>query len=567
MFLLLSALVCTAHADDPTPYDHPDAFIAGVEATVAASQVDANAFYVAISCPSYCSQLEDETGVDYDCEACTDVPCPWPTLLECPYGDDDRTHADSDVMAPFATFRHALAEMRAHELSLTEGEDSAYRLDIRGGDFVYEQALVIAPNKTWDTVTYDSPRAAEDDGQAGDVSVGNYGDERVVIEGGCDFVDRGGDALERCCDAEMWGLEEVDGCAVEPVDEQPAYAFFSSRGMVEVFDGKRVEIEGLAVQNSPLNHIRIQHQSDYVWVHDMDTRRSYGSGVIVYGSSHIMVSDSNIDESCAGSEQEQVSVRDDATYVGLVNNVIGDGYDDASFGIGGGTNHLLIRGNEIFGSDSMGVYLDGAWDGIHHIRVDNNWIHDLSAQCVTVGAENCGVVSDIRVANNLCVDNHQGLWLTDNSGRDPLCSDDSDHGPFRVSFSNNTVLGSEAYGIRLESGQTCEISVTNNIFSENGTKQIWLEDAGNTDCPDWLSMESNLTWCDMTDDPGCLVGEEGSIVADPRLGDPARRDYHPAFGSPVINQGTHPAGAFVPAFDAEGRWRRLNDLGALEARH
>jgi hypothetical protein len=330
-----------------------------------------------------------------------------------------------------------------------------------------------------------------------------------------------------------------------------------------------------------LQHVRIE---GFHLVHATATNHNYGiavdggswitlkgnrtfdtssSGIIVWGSSHILIDGNEIELACsagAASENECLTIGE-SSFFEISNNHVHHGSQVRGEGIDAkdGSTNGSVHHNHVHHVVGVGIYVD-AWDkSTGSIDVSHNLVHDVQGNGFAVGSEQGGHLSNIRFFNNIAYDN---LW----TGLSAHACCTEDHPVSNLLIVNNTVHDngdtsvSEPWGggIFDENEDATNVVIRNNLCFDNLNFQIALEIPN----PETVIVDHNLV------EP--FRGDEHEVQGDdhqegdPQLADPANHNYHLLEGSPAVDTGS---AVDAPSDDFDGQPRpqgQAIDIGAFE---
>jgi len=289
------------------------------------------------------------------------------------------------------------------------------------------------------------------------------------------------------------------------------------------------------------------------------------SGIGVWDSTHVRVIANDVQKAVNGGSQECITVAN-SSYFEVTQNQVHNGC-----GLDPGGEGINIKQMCAFGTvhhnsvydlpGEVALYVDAYSSmapGNHDIKVYNNTVHDVWLG-IAIGAEQGGHVQDVQVFNNLVHHTKsQGILVTDWMG--------SDEGTKKnIALFNNTVVanGSGGYGggLSIESSRIENISVYNNILSDNLAWQFRVNTAGESH----VSGTHNLIYGPNDYVEGSLRSITGSYAVvgkNPLL--ISATDFHLQPNSPALDSGCSGA---APASDFDGIPRPQGsgyDIGAYE---
>jgi hypothetical protein len=253
-----------------------------------------------------------------------------------------------------------------------------------------------------------------------------------------------------------------------------------------------------------------------------------------------------------GGQQNENMVLAEVDYFEIKYNTIYDVANFESLDVKRGSRNGSIHHNNITPDMSCGIYID-AWDDLSYdIDIYDNYVHDglnAGVRGIAIAAENGGNASDIDIYNN----------IVENLGANGIIVVWYSTGyVYDINIINNVVyktdLTSEwAGGIVIQdNAKTSNITVRNNIVSENNVSQISNAIGANT------TISHNLI------DGYSSTNGTDYILGDPDFVDENNDDFHLQRLSPAIDNGTS---TDAPTTDFDGNTRPLGvgyDIGAYE---
>ena len=356
----------------------------------------------------------------------------------------------------------------------------------------------------------------------------------------------------------------IDGVNVS----MPSY----ESGLFQVENRSYIRVSGLRITNvGPYDNNAgiLVDSSSHIVIENNYTYNTASSGIGVWGSSYITITNNEVELACNDGEQECITVAGTDRFE-ISNNHVHHGGPGTNGGEGidakDGSSNGAIYGNSVhhMSSDRTGIYID-AWDKhTFNINVYRNTICDCSSG-ITLASEAGGLLENIRITNNIAYHNKvNGLEIGD-WGESGI----SEHPVENAVFINNTIYdnGYDGWGggFHVENPDASGIVVRNNIFSQNLSFQI--------------ADESSLSSADLTVDHNLIHGYRGYdgetygsdyVEADPRFVDAPGADFHLQASSAAIDAGSSTG---APTDDFAGSQRPQDgdedgtpatDIGAYE---
>lgn len=329
-------------------------------------------------------------------------------------------------------------------------------------------------------------------------------------------------------------------------------------GLFEISGLSYITVSDLRVINagSADNHSGILIESaNNVIIQNCYTYNTVSSGIAVWESSNIVLEGNEVQLACNDGEQECITVATTDQFQ-ISNNEIhhsgpgsigGEGID-----VKDGSHTGTVYGNTVHHINRLGIYVD-AWDkSTYSIDIYSNEVYDCADDGFAIASEAGGLLSDISIYNNLAY-NNDNSGLTIASWGEPVGS----HPISDVLIINNTFCyngtGEWGVGISVENLNADNITIRNNILSQNVYAQILVEEVGED-----FVVDHNLF--DGTGDP---YGSD-YIEDDPLFFDPLNSNFHIQGTSPAVDSGSS---TDAPDSDFDGNQRPQGsgyDMGAYE---
>lgn len=329
-------------------------------------------------------------------------------------------------------------------------------------------------------------------------------------------------------------------------------------GLLEISELSFITLNHLRVVNAGTddnhNGILVQNSNEII-IQNCYTYNTVSSGIAVWESRNVVIDGNEVELACNDGEQECITIA--CTNVFRVSNNIVHHSGPGSIGGEGidvkdGSSHGAVCGNRVHHINRLGIYID-AWDkNTHNIDVYSNTVYDCKDDGFALASEAGGHLHDISIFNNLAYSN-KNSGLTIAGWGEPV----GNHPISNILVINNTFFnnGTEGWGvgISIENYDADEITIRNNILSQNLYAQIFVEEVGGG-----LVVDHNLFYG--TGEP---YGSD-YIDGDPRFIDQGNFDLHLQPTSPAIGSGLS---IRAPSEDFDGNLRPQGekyDIGAYE---
>jgi hypothetical protein len=227
----------------------------------------------------------------------------------------------------------------------------------------------------------------------------------------------------------------------------------------------------------------------------------------------------------------------------------GEGIDAKDGASNGSVHHNLVHH-----VTRLGIYVD-AWDKhSHDIDVFANVVHDCQANGYALASENGGLLENVRVFDNVAYHNkHVGLTVAG-------WGEKASHAMRGLAIVNNTFhangIGPWGGGIQVDNAEASEITIRNNVLSDNLSFTIELKASATPPV-----VDHNLVFPFRAG----KAETKGSdfVEADPRFVAVDEANFRLQADSPAIDRGSK---VLAPPFDFDGKARNPDhvDVGAFE---
>jgi len=332
-------------------------------------------------------------------------------------------------------------------------------------------------------------------------------------------------------------------------------------GLFEIAGRSYIRLSGLRVINAgpfPNNAAILVGASEYVTIQSCRTFHTASSGIGVWDSQHVLIDGNVVEQAGLGGGQECITVAGTDGFE-VRNNTVLDCQKEGIDAKDGSSNGLIAR-NVVGRPRAVGIYVD-AWDKpTHDITVAQNIVFGSAESAgFAVASEMGGLLTDIRLENNLAYHNHTyGIEIS------RCCSDSRPMDG--IVIINNTLYENGngvdwGGGIIADNAQAQHVVIRNNIAGQNLTFQIAVA----ADVPSGnVTVDHNLIdgYRGYEDE---VYGED-YVEGDPQFVDPAHGDFHLRSSSPAVDAGS---ATDAPVVDLDGDPRPSGagyDIGADEWR-
>lgn len=428
----------------------------------------------------------------------------------------------------------------------------------------------VAPNGSDDNdgsaaAPFASPQKAFDAVQPG---------ETVVINAGTYNVDKALELHNKQGTAAQPILVRGEGMPILKVTNQDDIAVW--RGLIDIVDSSYLTVQGVRLENSGWFGFKVEGGNN-ITLEENETFISLASAIYTSETTDVQIVRNDVSRFCDIGEyvrtstcQEGISVvKTDGFEVGW--NKVHSSPQGKNLKPGGGegidikegSKNGMVHHNEVYDLPQIGIYVD-AWDRLtENIDVYANRIY-RTASGMVVGAENGGTVRNVSVYNNVIYDNgYHGIIISKVSKDGPREN---------IHIYNNTVVNNGytenkppwctlwgcnnwGYGLRLETTAASNVSIHDNIFTDNVSAPVFVEYGAESK----VSINTNLMYPEGAEDRA-LKGNN-PIIEEPNFVDAVARNYRLGVGSPAIGVGI---GGESLNVDIDGNPRDPNalDLGA-----
>ena len=273
--------------------------------------------------------------------------------------------------------------------------------------------------------------------------------------------------------------------------------------------------------------------------------------------------------------QESISIAGAVNFEVAYNHVHdGAGIDIKETSKQGKVHHNLVH------NVGIGIYVDAWFGELSDIEIFSNVIHDCRAAGLALSVENGTSVEDVKIHNNLIFNNHgSGLyfsrWGVNNARRNiQIHNNTFYHNGYGTPAAGQTYYWMTG-GLYLYSTNVHDVSIRNNIFSDNRGFQIGYSDLYLRNDQSWqtvarekkIKVLANLIDGRNTVDSPIKSGGDPpdrvdiygingdrAIFGNPLFKDSANQDFTLRRGSPAV-MGHHAAGAYAPGSQSQLWWK------------
>jgi parallel beta-helix repeat protein len=328
-------------------------------------------------------------------------------------------------------------------------------------------------------------------------------------------------------------------------------------GLFSIIGKQYIRVSGLRVINvgpNPHNPGILVENSAHIIIENNYIRHTSDSGIAVWSSQDVIIDHNEVTDANYNGYNEAISVGGSNGFE-VKNNLVHDSPKEGIDSKDGSANGKVFR-NHVHHTGAVGIYVD-AWDKhTYNIEVYDNVVHDVSANGLSMGSEQGGLLENIKVYNNVAYNNK---WV----GIDLHACCIASHPVRNMQIVNNTLYNNGwdpwGGGISVSNPQATQTVIRNNICSQNLYFQI--------------AIAENLPPQEATIDHNLIDGFRGTegetygnnyVEGDPKFANAPLANFHLQGTSPAIDQGS-PSGAPVTDFDGQTRPQGAGyDIGADE---
>ncbi len=333
-------------------------------------------------------------------------------------------------------------------------------------------------------------------------------------------------------------------------------------GLIDISNKNYIIVTGLIIKNADYGGIWVD-SSNHIIIKNNCTYNTYSCGIGIWNSNFVTVDSNEVELACNDGEQECISVANSGNCLVKNNNVHDNGpgtEGGEGIDIKEGSHDIDVYRNKVHHlNNRLGIYAD-AWNRhTYNINIYQNIIHHCSETGLAVASENGGLIENVTISNNIIYYNkYGGIELGDWSDIGFIGEKPIEH----VKITNNTCYrngkydGGWGYGIVVDNPDAADITIRNNICSENNA-QIAIQQIATGAIVDHNLLFGN------NNASGTLYGTD-YIVENPLFIDTAMYNFHLQNNSPAIDNGSPEN---VSAFDFDGFNRPYGDgfdIGAYE---
>lgn len=323
-------------------------------------------------------------------------------------------------------------------------------------------------------------------------------------------------------------------------------------GLFDLFGISHVVFNNLSLTNSTYAGFFMENCTN-ITISNCQTDNTVSSGIGVWSCDSIMVDNNTVQRACNGGGEECITLANTSNSEVKNNEVfnnIGGVLGGEGIDVKQGSHHVKVHHNHVHHLNGrLGIYADAYDAYTHDIEIYNNLVHDIPDSGIAVASEGGGLLENILIYNNLIYNNTYGAievggWTTvAGTTNTPI---------HNVKIINNTLYNNQD-GINIDNAFAENISVKNNIISQNSGEQIVI---GATP-----AIQVSVFNCLI--DGASLITGTNAIMAAPQFIDISTQNFHLSINSPAINTGTQ---TDSPSFDLDDANRNdgLPDIGAYE---
>ena len=333
-------------------------------------------------------------------------------------------------------------------------------------------------------------------------------------------------------------------------------------GLLDISYKDYIAVSGLKVKNSHYTGIWADH-ANHIIINNNHTYNTKTSGIGVWNSSNVTISNNEVELACNDGEQECISISNSNYCEIFKNHIHNNGSGDnggEGIDIKQGSHHVKVYQNEVHHlNQRIGIYIDAYDAHTYNIDVFNNSVHHCGNNGINAETERGALLEYVNFYNNLVYFNKwDGIALGSVTPDTVIPITPVKH----IKIVNNTLYKNGSYengwgyGILLNNDDLVDVVVRNNICSNNSS-QIGVEKYDSL-----LQNDHNLI-DGFNGTPYSVFGSD-SVLADPLFVDTIAFDFHLQDVSTAINNGYFPES---PETDYDNVPRPLlsnPDIGAYE---
>lgn len=334
-------------------------------------------------------------------------------------------------------------------------------------------------------------------------------------------------------------------------------------GLLDISDKNYITIQGISIINSVYAGIFMENAS-HITINNCKTNTTFSSGIAAWNSDNIIISNNTVTQACDGGEQECITLSN--TFDSRVfNNEVsyngnpvegGEGID-----IKQGSHDVQVYKNWVHHlNNKVGIYID-AWDAhTYAIEVYQNKVNNCTETGIAIASEFGGLLENVQIHTNISFNNkYDGIQIggwkhPDYTGMATPIKHISIMN--NTCYNNGSIAGGFGFGITIDNAYAEDITIRNNILSQNSAQLEEVQMIGTA------VMEYNLIDGDNTT-TNAVYGTN-YIENSPDFEDAVNSDFHLKHTSWAIDAGINTA---VPVVDFEDNSRPFNgtvDIGAYE---
>ncbi len=332
----------------------------------------------------------------------------------------------------------------------------------------------------------------------------------------------------------------------------PANSTTPFNGLFDLFNCAYITVSDLTIIHSTYAGFFMEDCTN-ITIQNCQTDDTVSSGIGVWTSSNITISNNRVHLACNGGGEECITISTSSFCEVKHNEVLNNGSNGLVGGEGidakQGSHHIMIHHNHIHHLNSrLGIYADAYDTFTHDIEIFNNRVHDCSESGIAVASEGGGLLQNVKIYNNIVYNNlyggiEIGGWTTV-AGTTVTPIDN-------VTIINNS-LHNNGDGINFDNAHAQNIVARNNICSQSNGLELVV---GATPLAQ-ITIENNLIDGNTQHTGSAAVVASAGFVAAPN------QNFHLQSNSSAINAGST---NLAPVKDYDGNSRDAHpDIGAFE---
>ncbi|MBM9513115.1 right-handed parallel beta-helix repeat-containing protein [Desulfogranum marinum] len=333
------------------------------------------------------------------------------------------------------------------------------------------------------------------------------------------------------------------GTGNKPVIDGAGVNLAKNHGLIRGSGKNYIIIENIRVQNSGINKGTENsgigfYGGSYITVSNCEVYKTESAGIKMNANSNIRVLHNDVSMTNCNSASEQISLSTvngfEVAYNDSYKNCNPSYNPPGGAGIDSkqGSKNGTIHHNNVWGiaGGSNGIYVDAYNADTYNIQVYSNYVRDIGAGGISIGAEQGGALHNVTVRHNIVENAKRGGIVFHNAG--PTGASVYDIFIYNNTLYRNGTSGTNWYGgVRIFDQLIKSVTFKNNILSSAYNFQIGVD---KNVSPSVVTLSHNVIY-GVTGGSGAFADLKGTntISKNPLFNSPDSNDFQLQAGSPA----------------------------------